>query len=311
MNSTSARPPLALLLSGLLVLGGLATTPVRADGDVPTKFSNIGGVGNTRHNLSQRQVSGGGPAGTTMDSYRNDYQEVCVYCHTPHGASGTVAAPLWNRTMKVTTYQTYDLLNTGGLTQPVSQPGVNSLTCLSCHDGQTAVDSIINMPGSGRYLQSQETSENVTFLNGWNNSRGPDATVHMKLASTECLACHSGSAGPLGANATDFTAFVVGTDLRNDHPVGIRFPLSAGPGTDFNDPPRKDVRLAYFDDNGNQRADAAEIRLYNTGEGYEVECASCHDPHGVPSSGTGSVINPTFLRVSNVGSAVCRTCHAK
>ena len=34
-----------------------------------------------------------------------------------------------------------------------------------------------------------------------------------------------------------------------------------------------------------------------------VECASCHDPH--------SEVNPTFLRVSNNGSAVCLACHVK
>lgn len=305
------------LLPGLglglaMLAAALLPRVTHADTDLPTKFSNIGTVGNTRHNLSQRQVSGGGPTGASMDQYRNDYLEVCVYCHTPHGSNSTVpTAPLWNRTMKVTTYQTYDLLNTASITQPISQPGVNSLTCLSCHDGQTAVDSIINMPGSGRYLQSQETTENAAFLNSWNNSRGPDATVHARLSATECLACHSSSAGIVGAGATDFTAFVIGTDLRNDHPVGIRFPTAAGPGTDFNDPPRKEARLAYFDTNGNSRADPSEIRLYNTGEGYEVECASCHDPHGVPSAGPGTVFNATFLRLNNVGSAVCVTCHAK
>lgn len=285
--------------------------PVLADVDLATKFSNQGTVGNTRHNLTQRQTSGGGPAGATMDSYRNDYLEVCVYCHTPHGANTTVAAPLWNRTMKVTTYQTYNQLNTASLTQPVTQPGVNSLTCLSCHDGQTAVDSIINMPGSGRYLASQQTTEDTAFLNSWNNSRGPDATAHARMSATECLACHSAGAGIVGAGATDFTAFAIGTDLRNDHPVGVRFPATAGAGTDFNDPSRKEAQLAYFDTNGNQRADKGEIRMYNTGDGYEVECASCHDPHGVPSGGPASAFNPTFLRISNAGSAVCLTCHTK
>ena len=296
----------------LAALCWVAWAPAWADVDLPTKFSNQGTVGNTRHNLMQRQVSGGGPAGATMDSFRNDYMEVCVYCHTPHAANqSAIGAPLWNRTMKATTYQTYDLLNTASLTQPVTQPGINSVTCLSCHDGQTAVDSIINMPGSGRYLASQETTENTAFLNSWNNSRGPDATVHARMSATECLACHSSSAGIVGAGATDFTLFAIGTDLRNDHPVGIRYPLPAGAGTDFRDPPRKEVKLAYFDVNGNNRADSNEIRLYNTGDGYEVECASCHDPHGVPSAGPGSVFNPTFLRISNAGSAVCLTCHSK
>jgi len=311
---TISTPPCGLRTIALWLFTALLGLPpaARADEDLPTKFSNIGTVGNTRHNLSQRQVSGGGPSGQTMDSFRNDYMEVCVYCHTPHGGNGTTpAAPLWNRTMKTTTYQTYDLLNTSSLTQPVTQPGINSLTCLSCHDGQTAVDSIINMPGAGRYLQTQETSENTAFLNSWNNSRGPDATRHARLSASECLACHSSGAGIVGAGATDFTAFAIGTDLRNDHPVGVRYPANAGPGTDFKDPPRKEARLAYFDGNANQRADPNEIRLYNTGDGYEVECASCHDPHGVPSAGRGSVFNPTFLRISNASSAVCLTCHSK
>jgi Doubled CXXCH motif (Paired_CXXCH_1) len=300
-------------IAGALSIAALfAAGAARADGDLPTEFTNRDSVGNTRHNLTQRQVSGGGPAGATMDSYRNDYEEVCVYCHTPHGANRTVNAPLWNRTMKANTYQTYDLLNTSSITQPVSQPGIASLTCLSCHDGTTAVDSVINMPGAGRYNAAQETTENTAFLNSeWNNRRGPDATVHARLSGAECLACHSAGAGVVGANATDFTAFVIGTDLRNDHPVGIRYPTIAGAGTDFKDPPRKEARLAYFDTNGNTHADANEIRLYNSGEGYEVECASCHDPHGVPSSGPGSVFNPTFLRLTNTGSAVCLSCHTK
>jgi Doubled CXXCH motif (Paired_CXXCH_1) len=299
--------PVSFRTLGLWLLT-LAALPALADTDLPTKFSNRGSIGNTRHNLTQRQVSGGGPAGVLMDPYRNDYEEVCVYCHTPHGANRTVNAPLWNRTMKSNTYQTYDLLNTASLTQPVTQPGINSLTCLSCHDGTTAVDSIINMPGAGRYNAAQETVENTDFLNNqWDNRRGPDATTHARLAPGECLACHSAGAGVVGAGATDFT---VGTDLRNDHPVGILFP-PAGAGTDFKEPTRREARLAYFDNNGNARADPAEIRLYNSGEGYEVECASCHDPHGVPSAGPGSVFNPTFLRVANGASAVCLTCHTK
>ena len=93
--------------------------------------------------------------------------------------------------------------------------------------------------------------------------------------------------------------------------VPALFPTAAGPGTDFNDPSRKEARLAWFDGNANARADGNEIRLYNSGEGYEVECASCHDPHGVPSAGPGSNFNPTFLRLPNAGSAVCLTCHTK
>jgi hypothetical protein len=280
---------------------------VWAGGDVPTKFTNRNSIANTRHNLTQKplEVGAGGVINEgIMGLQRNQYNEVCVYCHTPHGANNTIAAPLWNRTTKSNTYQTYDLLNTGSLTQPVSQPGASSLTCLTCHDGTTAIDAIVNMPGSGRYNPARITSDAPALLNQWPNP----APQHAGLTDTGCLTCHSSTSIP---GATDFKAFAIGTDLRNDHPVGIRFPPTAGAGADFNDPQRKETKLAYFDTNANARPDSNEIRLYNSGESYEVECASCHDPHGVPSAGPGSVFNATFLRVGNASSAVCRTCHNK
>src|SRR5215203_5593089 len=149
------------------VLLALSCASAWADVDLSSKFLNRGSVANTRHNLTQRQAAGGGPSGSIMDPYRNDYAEVCVYCHTPHGANSNVTLPLWNRTIKATTYTTYAALGTSTLTQPVSQPGPNSLSCLSCHDGQVAVDSVINMPGSGGYLASQSGAQNDGFLNNW------------------------------------------------------------------------------------------------------------------------------------------------
>lgn len=284
-----------------------------AAGDLPTKFSNRGSIANTRHNMTQRQASGG-PSGVNMDPYRNDYGEVCVYCHTPHGANANVTLPLWNRTIKATTYTTYAALGTTTLSQAVTQPGPSSLACLSCHDGQVAVDSIINMPGAGGYNPAQAGSQNNGFLNAWNNASGTDATVHVGLNPNEgdgCLACHSSGAGVvLGAGATDFRVFVIGTDLRNDHPVGVRFPATPA---DFGfSPPNGAVStVRFFDRDGDGRLDTNEVRLYDSGEGFSVECASCHDPHGVPSAGTGSTFNPSFLRVSNAASALCLTCHVK
>jgi predicted CXXCH cytochrome family protein len=137
--------------------------------------------------------------------------------------------------------------------------------------------------------------------------------VHIGLNPTVadgCLACHSSGAGVVGAGATDFSIFAIGTDLRNDHPVGVRFP-AAGPGVDFNTPAATRTGMRWFDSNGNSFPDTREVRLYDTGEGFEVECASCHDPHGVPSGGAGSSFNPSFLRVANTGSALCLTCHTK
>ncbi len=303
-----------------LVLGaGLSwCAPLFADTDLPSKFTNVGTVANTRHNLAQRPPQN--PEGLNnaiMNPYRNDYGEVCVYCHTPHGANTTIAAPLWNRTNAATTYTVYELTGSLRSGNAVTQPGANSVTCLSCHDGTLAVDSIINMPGSGRYRAAQQTVQDNAFLNAsWNNPAdsggggGPDATTHMSM--TGCMACHATAAGPIGAGATDFTAFVLGTDLRDDHPVGIRYP-DTGPDVDFNVPNAVRGNIGFFDSNGNGIPDKNEIRLYDTGDGFEVECASCHDPHGVGpgAGGGGSPFNGTFLRLSNAGSAVCLACHVK
>jgi Doubled CXXCH motif (Paired_CXXCH_1) len=118
------------------------------------------------------------------------------------------------------------------------------------------------------------------------------------------------------SSAADFRAAYIGTDLRNDHPVGVRFPALNGAGTDFNTPtgsrPTALGAMLFFDEApANSRIDKAEIRLYDTGDGPEFECASCHDPHGVPSAGPGSKFFPTFLRKSNTNSALCMTCHNK
>lgn len=295
-------------ISSVLVLI-LGSSYVHA-ADYPTKFSNMGSIGNTRHNLTQQQASGGGPNPSLMEFARNNYGEICVYCHTPHGANTTVALPLWNRTIKATTYTTYNQLGTTSLTQTVSQPGAASLACLSCHDGQTAVDSIVNMPGSGRYDAASMTNQNTPFLNTWVNASGQNALVHATLSTpasgTGCTSCHEN-----GIGATDFTVFAIGTDLRNDHPVGITYPSTNGPGTDFKTPGGVKGTTRYFDDNGNSKMDSADVRLYDTGGVVQVECASCHDPHGVPSAGSGSVFKPSFLRVSNTSSTLCLTCHSK
>lgn len=289
-----AALPLVCLL--VLSLGGNHSY---ADVDLTSKFSNQSSIRNTRHNLTQRQASGG-PSGVNMDPYRNDYGEICVYCHTPHGANSNVGAPLWNRSIPSTTYTVY---TSNSLSQTASQPGAASLVCLSCHDGQQAVDAIMNMPGSGRY----SSTPNNAFLNTWSNPSGLGPFAHIGLKQTECLACHSAGAGIVGTGAADFTVAAISTDLRDDHPVGVLFPTTSGTGTDWKSPNSNVAGTKFFDEDADGRMDKGEIRLY--GANASVECGSCHDPHGVAT--TGSLFNATFLRKPNAASAVCLTCHSK
>lgn len=329
---------------GMLIFAG----GVFADGWAPgSQATTIGSIANTRHNLtlSYNNVAAGSKV---MDFARNNYGAICVYCHTPHGANSQIQAPLWNRTINAGTYDIYDKPTT--LMRPVSTPGPTSLTCLSCHDGTVAIDSVLNMPGSGRSpsgLSNGETSSNLSFLDDWINNpfaadlgtaTGNHAVMGANIATGNCTQCHNSDFE--GSSLNDFQVFTMGTDLRDDHPVGVLYPDTYTPAADFNEP---DVKLpgsmAFFDTNGNNRADPDEVRLYDSGEGYEVECASCHDPHGVPSggSGTNTRFSPSFLRVNNgIGmgmdydndgvissssgvdgitshgpSALCLTCHTK
>jgi len=321
---------LAIACGSLIIAGNSI-----GDGwDPLSKATTIGSIENTRHNLS---VSYNETGRAVMGAIaRNDYGEVCIYCHTPHGANKQISAPLWNRTVNNSgSYTIYDKPTT--LMRPIGQPGPNSLTCLSCHDGTIAIDSILNMPGSGLEptnsgLSNNETNTwNEAFLDSWINNPlalpAPDG--HFKMgrdpADGFCTLCHNSD--PTDSAMANFTVFTIETDLRDDHPIGVQFPTTFGPGIDFNPPTAgQSTNMPFFDLDGDNHADPNEVRLYNTGQGPEVECASCHDPHGVPSNGPGSRFNPSFLRVNNgivnthagsVGitssgpSALCLTCHAK
>ena len=336
----------------------------------------IGGIANTRHNLTMTYNN----QGAIMDAYRNNYYEICVYCHTPHGANSTADAPLWNRTVTQRTYTLYNQdTSTSSRTffEPTAllsadsytQPGPNSLTCLSCHDGATAIDSIINMPtqltGAFRagYSKAQETNVNSSFLDAWSGNKlgvgSPGDTQEQNTghagfnsSNSYCISCHNPTSAP-PFKAPDFRIFVIGDRysarndsngqlsraanyLADDHPIGVKYPTEFGPAVDYNEPDVKAPKIAFFDNNGNGHADPNEVRLYDTGDGYEVECGSCHDPHGIKIDG-GDQLIPSFLRVGeipspnsesgatlavasgssrvpvsgNSGSGLCLTCHVK
>lgn len=305
-------------LQRLIVALVLPSLTASVNSEPVSKAPNFGSIANTRHNMTQSFL---GSNANWMSLSRNNYGEVCVYCHTPHGANTGTSAPLWNRTIKATTYTTYNQLATNTLTQPIAQPGAASLPCLSCHDGQTAIDSIINMPGSGRYSATQGGSQDNSFLDTWPG--GPGSSFyggHGTLSNTaatmnnygECQSCHSTNGDQHDPSTTPkFDVFFIGTDLRDDHPVGVTYPTSNGLGTDWKTPGGATGNLSnkFFDENGNGHMDKTDIRLYDSGSGASVECATCHDPHGVP--GSNGTFNPSFLRKSNAQSAVCMTCHAK
>ncbi len=263
------------------------------------------GIAESVHNLG---TTGAGPSAN--GGQRNQFSgtaEICVFCHTPHGGDSSAAVPLWNRTLNdPANYSTYDQLGTSTFDAKMADVGSVSIGCLSCHDGTIAIDSLINEPGSG--------ASNPGFRAGrWSGSdvRGPE---EGKLA--------------LGIVQN------LGTDLTNDHAVGMQYAgggisastpiLPQGETTDPDFAPvmyqvRNGRYLWWVDKDwrvgGDGERTKTDVVLYtrDSSNGYSgqsqqepfVECASCHDPH--------TTENPTFLRVSNTEtpSGLCLTCHVK
>ena len=267
----------------------------------------FGGISGSPHDLSLTTVGQGNANG-----------ELCVFCHTPHGASTSMTgAPLWNKFLEnttadvdaaaVTAYsQSFTLYGataagaSGSTIASATDAQVNnpSLACLSCHDGVSSVDSIVNAPGSG--FNSQQGSvqiQNITSAGGFASSYNGIANLTKTLTNT--------------------------------HPISIEFvPGNASLRA-------KTYNLADAPGNIQAWSGATQIQDILRGSGAtadRVECGSCHDPHngygntGVAAGNQDDIygdadlgadanasryIQVNFLRHSNKASALCLGCHDK
>ena len=222
---------------------------------------------NSKHDLSYLLSTD-----PSMNGVYNQYNEVCVYCHTPHSANSSINAPLWNRN---TPAGPYNLYNSSTMDSPPGSVSDISLVCLSCHDGTIAVDEIIDAPGSGANLSGP-----------WYGSS--EALTHKEMSqrtgdSTSCSSCHNGIVAGDHRQAYLIEAIPPTISLSNDHPISMTYPTPA------QDP--------YFKTPA--EVNSAGLKLYNN----KVECPSCHNVHKPD--------NVPFLRKNNSGSELCTACHDK
>lgn len=237
-------------------------------------------VKGSKHDLS---ATGAAQASTSLTA------EVCVFCHTPHGANTAVTAPLWNKASPAgTTYTRYSTLPSGTLDGTEAPVGSVSLACLSCHDGTQAMDVVINKPGALGYTATGSEIDAVQ------------------------IGTMTGTPIPN-----------LGTDLRDDHPISILYGGGGCTATDNSkctgDADFTNVRFATINTQpawwvdtagGTTGRDKTDMILYTrndvggTNQPF-VECGSCHDPHE-------NLARPvSFMRIDNAGSAVCLACHIK
>ncbi|NOX75571.1 MAG: cytochrome c3 family protein [Gammaproteobacteria bacterium] len=195
----------------------------------------------------------------------SDYGYSCVYCHIPPEEVGADPQDFggidgWNR--YVPALSNYQLYDSATLDNKTSGPNPISMLCLSCHDGTMAIDMVVFRP--------------ATF------DPAEDNAMHMRISPDDniesCGKCHNGQI------AHDISVKMLGTDLRNDHPISMQYA-----GLNFRDVDFRPPDTSNGFDNG--------VKLYNG----KVECMTCHNVHD-PS-------RELLLRAN--AEVLCFTCHIK
>ncbi|MBI5453057.1 MAG: hypothetical protein HY956_00345 [Deltaproteobacteria bacterium] len=282
---------------GFLTAGTASAVDTYAAGDAAS------GIASARHNLGGFSMHIGA-VGTT---------EICVFCHTPHHTNtANNLRPMWNRGTSAPTSFTAYGTTIAGTTIANTDIGSTSLACLSCHDGVTTFDNLVNAPGKSG-ITTGGTDRGYTFYD-------------------------------FGTVVSDFmtsSRLNIGLNLSNDHPVSVTYNAGTAAGLRATNTTISAIDLtselntsATTYDNGNLTknlwavkgfvSDTATIAdLLRSGK---VECSSCHDPHF--NNKSWQEIDSTYSNVTadqeaesnglfirrvggNTGSGVCRTCHEK
>ena len=141
---------IGLIYSGTASATGTTTVTGNLISGYATGLS-ANGIGMSRHNfgafgehvMAGAQTDGQAPPVVAPE---RGTTEICVFCHTPHH-SRPAAGPLWNREGASTGYTAYG--TTIGGTVPSATLNPESAACLSCHDGVSTFDMLVNSPGKG------------------------------------------------------------------------------------------------------------------------------------------------------------------
>ena len=151
-------------------------------------------------------------AGSPHDFSNTNWSDgqICLPCHNAHNeVTQEDAAPLWNRTVLLTTYRVY---SSNTFDADIDQPGGVSKLCLSCHDGITAIDAFggaagsVFMSGDARLGNDPGDHHPISFVydtalalkdgdlhDPFTAASGLGGTIAENLLSNgrvECTSCH-------------------------------------------------------------------------------------------------------------------------
>lgn len=248
-------------------------------------------VSQTKHNLSSSGV------GTVKSSSET---QICVFCHTPHGADNSQASPLWNKTLATKTYTPYDSSSLDAKAiqgASAGHPLGSSKLCLSCHDGAMQL-------GAVRVLRGQQNQ-----------------TIVVDNANAGAMPTGQGI-------STGFTRQLGGSDnkdLTNDHPISVTYDSTLS---------QRDGELRQPDSNerfgtvfgkriaGDHYRPMLPLEPTGASGAGQVQCTTCHDPH-IRETNLANEKNIKFLRAnrfqlaaptssySAINDIICLACHDK
>lgn len=193
----------------------------------------------------------------------------------------------------------HDLSSAGWAT---SSAGTQEI-CVVCHTPHNADTTILDAPLWNHEITTE--SAYTVYSSGTLNAAVGQPAGISKL----CLSCHDGTVAidAFGGKAggtwilTSTSTGYVGTDLSDDHPISFVYndTLATDDGGLY------EPSTATATGVGGGSTIEVEMLFGAGGTGTKtLECASCHDAHGVFG------VNK-FLVKSNLNSDLCLTCHDK
>ena len=285
---THTPTKIGVLLVSMFVVGALVVPGVpAAPGDPPPGSITLP---TNRHNLSSFAAAGQVRA---ISSPEGD--QICIFCHTPHGAAAE--GPLWNRNAPTGVFPLYSgtLAIKGdipGAANPAAPdttkyrttdpgdpnfvyPNGSSRLCMSCHDGVTAVNILRN----GGTISMVA---NPALLD-------PDGSLKGTLPN-------------IGAGGTAIGSVI---DLSTSHPIS--FVYTDNIVNTIINPAYIAAGLPDRYDGPGSFVATVDTPLDSQGR---MQCTTCHDPHQDTSLVNASL--PPFWRQTSGADPygdVCNNCH--
>ena len=116
------------------------------------------GIAGSSHDFTDGNFTTGG---ALTDETWNTSGEICRVCHVPHDAQAAATANLlWSR---ATTASGYTLYDSDSLDAATNQPTGTAKLCLSCHDGQLAIDTFDTYAGGNVDMDDYTSNGAYTF----------------------------------------------------------------------------------------------------------------------------------------------------